>query len=120
MISALIALRAMAETADTPTPEPESKRAKIIAAASIGAMHAAYATWSYFAWYRDVDTEDFHLERTTWFRPDAYSGSADKVGHFWSNYALTRGTTAACSSAACTPSSGPDRRARRLIDSGAA
>lgn len=112
LISALIASRAIAEPADTPKPEPESRRAKIIAAASVGAMHAAYATWSYFAWYRDADTEDFHLERTTWFRTDSYSGSADKLGHFWSNYALTRGTTAVLTAA------GWDRLPSSLVSAG--
>lgn len=92
LISALIAGRAAAQPPEA--PEPETKRAKYIAAASIGAMHVAYATWSYFAWYRDADSEDFHLEKSDWFGVGSYAGGADKVGHFWSNYALTRGTTA--------------------------
>ena len=92
LISALLATSAHADTPDEPAPKP--RRDKIIAAASIGAIHLAYATWSYFAWYSNADTEDFHLEYTEGFDVGSYSGGADKVGHFWSNYALTRATTA--------------------------
>jgi hypothetical protein len=93
LICALIATRARAEP---PAAEerPASRRDKIIAAATIGGIHLAYATWSYFAWYRGADVDDFHLEHTKWFDDKEYSGSADKLGHAWSNYTLTRGTTA--------------------------
>jgi hypothetical protein len=57
-------------------------------------MHAAYATWSYFAWYRSAKLTDFHVVHEPWFAAHEYSGGADKLGHFWSNYAMTRGTTA--------------------------
>jgi hypothetical protein len=67
---------------------------KAVAAGSIAAIHVAYATWSYFAWYRGADTEAFHVEREPVFDAGTYAGGADKVGHFWSNYALTRLTTA--------------------------
>src|SRR5688572_23869593 len=87
-----MATRAHAEPTEAPQQEP--KRAKVIAAASVGAIHIAYATWSYFAWYRNANTESFHLERGTWFGEMSYAGGADKVGHLWANYALTRGTTA--------------------------
>jgi hypothetical protein len=98
-VAALFSLLAIAPGYAQPTAEPitetsASRRNKVIAAASTGALHLAYATWSYFAWYRGADPEDFHLEHTRWFDPAEYSGSADKLGHAWSNYALTRGTTA--------------------------
>ena len=92
LISALIASRAAAQPPEA--PEPKSERAKYVAAASIGAIHLAYATWSYFAWYRDANSEDFHLEPGAAFGLETYAGGADKLGHAWSNYALTRGTTA--------------------------
>lgn len=73
------------------------RRSKIIAAASVGAVHVAYATWSYFAWYRDAPAGSFTFEKAAAgglsFRD--YAGGADKVGHFWSNHTLTRATTAA-------------------------
>lgn len=73
------------------------RRNKIIAAASVGAVHLGYATWSYFAWYRDAPPGSFKLEneRTGGLSFREYSGGADKFGHFWANYALTRATTAA-------------------------
>src|SRR5690606_33849048 len=43
---------------------------------------------------RGADTKDFYIADDTWFDARGYSGGADKVGHFWSNYTLTRGTTA--------------------------
>lgn len=74
-------------------PTAPRRNAKLLAAGSVALVHAAYATWSYFAWYRDANTEDFHLERSPWFAVDAYAGGADKLGHLWSNYVLTRATT---------------------------
>jgi len=92
VIAALIATRAAAQPPDA--PEHDNKRAKIVAAASIGAIHLAYATWSYFAWYRDASSEDWRIEPGAAFGVDSYAGGADKLGHAWSNYTLTRGTTA--------------------------
>jgi hypothetical protein len=105
LICALIATRAAAQPPEA--PEPENKRAKIVAAASIGAMHLGYATWSYFAWYRDADSEAWHLERGPAFGVGTYAGGADKLGHVWSNYSLTRATTAVLTAAGWrrTPSS---------------
>jgi hypothetical protein len=94
LMSALIATRAAAQPPDTAGRAPESRRGKLIAAASVGAIHAAYATWSYFAWYRGRDPEAFHVETDPAFGVHSYAGGADKFGHAWSNYALTRGTTA--------------------------
>lgn len=75
-------------------PKP-SKRAKYIAAGSIAAFHGTYLVWQHFAWYRK-GSQPFHSEG--WggntFSADQFSGGADKFGHVWGNYALTRGTTA--------------------------
>jgi hypothetical protein len=92
ILASLVATRASADPAETSAPA--AKRGKIIAAASIGAVHLAYATWSYFAWYRDHDREAFHIEHSHGFSAATYAGGADKLGHVWTNYALTRGTTA--------------------------
>jgi hypothetical protein len=77
----------------------DNTKTKIIAAASIAAIHLAYTTWSYFAWYRDADSEAWHLERAPAFGVDSYAGGADKLGHAWSNYSLTRATTAVLTAA---------------------
>jgi hypothetical protein len=74
-------------------PQPKSRRSKWLAAGGVGLIHATYATWMYFAWYRDANTEDFHLEHGPAFGVSSYAGGADKLGHFWANYALTRATT---------------------------
>lgn len=92
----LLVGNASAEAPKDPACLCRERRAKIIAAASVGGLHLAYATWSYFAWYRDAPPNSFTFEKATnggWsFRE--YSGGADKFGHFWSNYTLTRLTTA--------------------------
>src|SRR5690349_18251353 len=98
LISAMIATRAGAQPPDE--PQPDNKRAKVIAAATVGAMHLAYATWSYFAWYRDADSEAWHFEEAgPAFGSATYAGGADKLGHAWSNYSLTRATTAVLTAA---------------------
>jgi hypothetical protein len=76
-------------------PKPaSSRRNKLLAAGSIAAFHGVYLTWQYFAWYRKGD-EPFHYEGSyDAFGADAFSGGADKLGHTWGNYTLTRGTTA--------------------------
>ena len=87
--------------ADDPVPttavtetNQSSTRGKWIAAGSIAAFHGAYLTWQYFAWYRK-GSEPFHYEGSyDAFAPEAFSGGADKLGHVWGNYAMTRGTTA--------------------------
>jgi hypothetical protein len=88
-----------ADASPPDTRDPPAKRTKIVAAASVGAVHLAYATWSYFAWYRDADTNEFFLAHEPLFGPNSYAGGADKLGHVWSNYALTRGTTAVLTAA---------------------
>lgn len=89
-----MAMRAAADPADKPSRE--TRRTKLLAAASVAAMHIGYATWSYFAWYRDADSEDFFVETGgPVFAANSYAGGADKFGHAWSNYSLTRATTAA-------------------------
>lgn len=87
---------ASAEPPKDPACLCRERRAKIIAAASVGGLHLAYATWSYFAWYNDAPPGSFKLEKeaTGGLSFRGYAGGADKVGHLWSNYTLTRATTA--------------------------
>jgi hypothetical protein len=73
--------------------EASSTRAKWLAAGSIAAFHGAYLTWQYFAWYRK-GSEDFHYEEGPALSPSSYAGGADKFGHAWGNYVMTRATTA--------------------------
>jgi len=96
MRAAVVLLCVLLGTAHADEPVKPSKRAKWIAAGSIAAFHGTYLVWEHFAWYRK-GSEPFHSEG--WgghaFSPNAFAGGADKFGHFWGNYVLTRGTTAA-------------------------
>jgi hypothetical protein len=78
-----------------PEPAKPSRKAKWIAAGSIAAFHGTYLVWQHFAWYRK-GSEDFHTDPldTPGLGADAFAGGADKFGHAWGNYVLTRGTTA--------------------------
>lgn len=98
ILLALLTSRAFAQPPEM--PPRDQKRAKVIAAASVGGMHLAYATWSYFAWYREHDFDEFHIEGgLQGFQARSYAGGADKFGHAWSNYSLTRATTAVLTAA---------------------
>ena len=70
---------------------------KKVSAASVAAVYGAFATWAYFAWFDGAHTKPFFFE-TGWhqenpFALHTYAGGADKWGHGWANYALSRGTT---------------------------
>lgn len=94
---ALVVLLLLVSTARAqppePKPEPNYKARKWIAAGSIAAFHGTYLVWQHFAWYRK-GSQEFHFESGSGLGVDTYSGGADKFGHVWGNYALTRATTA--------------------------
>jgi hypothetical protein len=96
VLATLLALVFASKASAEPDPRNEGspRRSKITAALVVAGVHVAYATWSYFAWYRGREPDAFHLERDASFGVATYAGGADKLGHAWSNYALTRGTTA--------------------------
>jgi len=64
---------------------------------AVGAMAGIYVpltVWSYFAWYYDQpNLPDFEFGGDGYFGRNTYAGGADKLGHFWGNLALSRGTT---------------------------
>jgi len=94
---ALVGGSAHAQPPEAPKPKPKpatSTRAKWIAAGSIAAFHGAFLIWQSIAWDRKGNG-DFSFEGPyEAFAPEAFSGGADKLGHTWGPYALTRGTTA--------------------------
>jgi hypothetical protein len=86
------------EAAKPAPAKPERKRfGKLESAVTVGAVYSAFGAYAYFAWFRDAKQVPFTF--TTDFRDEgpfalySYAGGADKWGHTWSNYALTRGTT---------------------------
>lgn len=72
---------------------PSSERAKWLAAGGLALTYAAFSTYAYFAWFRGRQNggEGFTFDG---FGLYTYAGGADKLGHAWTAYALTRGTTA--------------------------
>ncbi len=70
---------------------------KKVSAASVAVVYGTFWTWAYFAWFDGAHTRPFFFE-TSWamenpFALRTYAGGADKWGHGWATYALTRGTT---------------------------
>jgi hypothetical protein len=92
MLPVLLAL----SLAGTPPPRPraptdEARHHPELALAVVGGTYATAAAYTYLAWYRrseNSDTLGFREEGL--FGHDTYAGGADKLGHAWSNYVLTR------------------------------
>lgn len=67
--------------------------AKPLAAGGVALTYAAFSTWAYFAWFRGKQSRGIG-PTIDGFGVDTYAGGADKLGHAWASYALSRGTTA--------------------------
>jgi hypothetical protein len=94
-LTIMLVLVARAEAGPEEATQPKShSKTKFVAVTSIVGVHMAYATWAYFAWYREANLKNFYFAHEPAFAAATYAGGADKLGHVWSNYALTRGTTA--------------------------
>ena len=71
---------------------PSNRRSKIISAAGTAAIYGALYGWLTAAWWvRTTDSNEFHMHDEGWFGANTYAGGADKLGHGWGNYAMTRG-----------------------------
>lgn len=46
--------------------------------------------WAYYAWYAGQTKGEFRLARERWFGATTYAGGADKLGHAYANYVMTR------------------------------
>jgi hypothetical protein len=58
----------------------------------VGTIYAALYIYTYLAWYRQGSSLDgMHLRSEGMFGASTYAGGADKLGHLWANYAVTRG-----------------------------
>ncbi len=55
------------------------------------AMAAGITAWGLSQW--DYGTEDLHSGSEGWFGRDTSNGGADKLGHFYTNYVITRALT---------------------------
>jgi hypothetical protein len=78
---------------EPPGPAPAPKHL-LGSAAITGGAYALLYGWVTLAWYvRTENSSVFHLHDEGWFGADTYAGGADKLGHFWGNYAMTRGVS---------------------------
>ncbi len=81
-------------TATARRHEPWYRRhSKAVAAGAVGTIYAGVATWAYFAWFRGRDRTAWHLEHSGTFDVNSYAGGADKMGHIWATYVLSRSTS---------------------------
>lgn len=80
------------ETLTTPEPETPLERKEFLTRRqkmlllNAGGM-AAVAAYGFANW--DYGESSFHFENEGWFERDSPHGGADKLGHFWSSYALS-------------------------------
>jgi hypothetical protein len=77
--------------------EETSTEARVVSASAVATVYAAFGTYAYFAWFDGAHQVPFFVV-SDWrdegpFALHSYAGGADKWGHFWSNYIMTRGTT---------------------------
>ena len=63
---------------------------RAVALGLTGGVYGALYLYAYLAWYSDGAQTTLHLRDEGWLGRDTYAGGADKVGHLWANYALTR------------------------------
>ncbi len=52
------------------------------------ALGGAIAAWGFSQW--DYGTQDLHSGDEGWFERDTSNGGSDKLGHFYTNYVITR------------------------------
>jgi hypothetical protein len=68
-------------------------RGKIVSAGALASTYAALTVWAYFAWYHNhLQNRYFKVNGDGLFGVDTYAGGSDKLGHFWSNHTISRGT----------------------------
>ncbi len=79
-----------------PTPtvraKPSRRRAKLYAAGGLALTYGAFSTYAYFAWFRGKENRGMGVTFDG-FGVDGYAGGADKLGHAWTGYLLSRATT---------------------------
>jgi len=84
---------------ETPPAEPSTERdvepdRRLASAAITAGAYSLLFGWVTLAWYvRAEDAPQFQVHDEGWFGADTYAGGADKLGHFWGNYAMTRGVS---------------------------
>jgi len=81
--------------APAPPPPPlvaPRSRAKLYAAGGLALTYGAFSTYAYFAWFRGKENHGMGFTFDG-FGVDGYAGGADKLGHAWTGYLLSRATS---------------------------
>jgi hypothetical protein len=93
--TALGVVLALAPVARADESQPEPLYSKEAAALIVGGTWFAVGTWAYFAWFYDTPRTNDPIYTLEGFGRNTYAGGADKLGHTWASYTLTRLTTKA-------------------------
>jgi uncharacterized protein YfiM (DUF2279 family) len=56
----------------------------------VAGSYAVMAGYSYYSWYQEDKQRDFYVSDDGWFGKNTYAGGADKLGHCFSSYVITR------------------------------
>ncbi|MCH9740374.1 MAG: YfiM family protein [Epsilonproteobacteria bacterium] len=67
------------------------------------AIASGILTWGFTQW--GYGEEDFHIDNEGWFEKDTSNGGSDKLGHFYTNYLMTRAISPLYESWGYTPKS---------------
>jgi hypothetical protein len=82
--------RAVTLALAAPAPERDHRWAAI---GGVAGVYAAFTVWAYFAWYyQEAHLPAFRVGGDGYFGEGTYAGGADKLGHVWINYTLSRAT----------------------------
>ncbi len=77
---------------DPAPPPPRRNRAKLYAAGGLALTYGLFSTYAYFAWFRGKENRGMGITFDG-FGVTGYAGGADKLGHAWTGYLLSRATT---------------------------
>ncbi len=96
-VSALVVLTLATPAAadDAATEAPADHR--LASASAVAGVYAVFGAYAYFAWFHQAHEVPFFVI-SDWrdenpFAVHSYAGGADKFGHCWFNYIMTRSTT---------------------------
>jgi hypothetical protein len=73
-----------------PPPIPDRAQVRRNTLGIIGGSALAIGLYGNAKWWKDGFTGDFNTVNEGWFGQHTYAGGADKLGHFYMNYAGTR------------------------------
>ena len=62
----------------------------LAASALVGGSYVLMGAYTYYSWYQEEEPVDFFVANDGWFGQDTYAGGADKLGHCFANYVITR------------------------------